>query len=169
MKKIVVIDTNIFCVFLEIPGKDVCGSNGDIWNKARVDLELQKFNNHLLVLPLAAIIETGNHISQAPGDRKNLADKLVDIIEKSLDMVSPWAAFSEQAKLWSPESLSVLVKKWPSLAAQKFSMGDATIKDVADHYADAGFEVEIMTADAQLKAYEPPIPEIVPRRKRRRS
>lgn len=34
-------------------------------------------------------------------------------------------------------------------------MGDASIVDVANYYAEVGLEVEILTGDQGLKAYEP--------------
>ena len=56
--------------------------------------------------------------------------------------------------------------EWPELAAQKISIGDATIKSVADYYAKTGLEVEILTGDAGLKAYQPVTPVSTPRRRR---
>ena len=37
MRKILVIDTSILCVMLNVPGKETCGSQGDFWDKQRVD------------------------------------------------------------------------------------------------------------------------------------
>ena len=42
MKKVLIIDTSILCVYLEVPGKDTCGSDKDRWNKQRVDELLKK-------------------------------------------------------------------------------------------------------------------------------
>ena len=53
------------------------------------------------------------------------------------------------------------------LASRGFSLGDATIKDVADYYSVSGFVVEILTGDQELKAYEPLKPVLVPRRRQR--
>ena len=46
------------------------------------------------------------------------------------------------------------------------SLGDASIVDVANYYASAGFAVEIFTGDQGLKAYEPPTLPVIPRRRR---
>ncbi len=119
------------------------------------------------VLPLASIIETGNHIVQANHSRKERGEALADLMRKSAEQESPWAAFSDQSKLWSAEKLKALADCWPELAAQKFSLGDATIKDVAEYYAQVGYAVEILTGDQGLKAYEPLVPVAVPRRRRR--
>ena len=56
-------------------------------------------------------------------------------------------------------------RNWPTLAASGLSIGDTTIKDVAEFYLEAGYQVEILTGDEGLKAYEPTI---VNRPRRRR-
>ncbi|MCF6210213.1 MAG: hypothetical protein L3J88_00505 [Gammaproteobacteria bacterium] len=89
-------------------------------------------------------------------------------MRKSANQQTPWAAFSEQSVLWSSERLTQLADSWPELAVQKLSLGDATIKDVAEYYAQMSYQVEILTGDTGLKAYEPIAPAEIPRRKQRR-
>ncbi|WP_205703982.1 hypothetical protein [Candidatus Chloroploca sp. Khr17] len=164
-----IIDTSILCVWLDVPGMDSCGPDHDRWDKQRVDAKLQAemAKKTTFVLPLASIIETGNHIAQAHHSRKERGEALADLMRKSADQASPWAAFSDQSVLWSAEKLKRLADAWPELASRSFSLGDATIKDVADHYAQMGYAVEILTGDQGLKAYEPVAPLAVPRRRRR--
>jgi len=88
-------------------------------------------------------------------------------MRKSADQQTPWAAFSDQSILWSSEKLKQLADSWPNQAAQKLSLGDATIKDVAEYYAQIGCAVEILTGDQGLKAYEPAAPIEIPRRRQR--
>ncbi len=149
---------------------DTCGPDDDQWDKDRVQqkIEEEQQNRSTFVLPLATIIETGNHISQASHSRKERADALADLMTKSADQQTPWAAFSEQSTLWTPEKLKKLADIWPNLAAGKLSIGDVTIKDVADYYGKMGFHVEILTGDQGLKSYEPAQPVEVPRRRKRR-
>ncbi len=130
-------------------------------------IQNEQQNNSTLVLPLAAIIETGNHIAQARHSRKERAEDLADVIRKSADQQTPWAAFSDQSVLWTTGKLKNLADTWPHLASQKFSIGDATIKDVAEYYAQSGCLVELLTGDQGLKAYEPVQPLVAPRRRRR--
>lgn len=167
MKKVLIIDTSILCVWLKVSGKDSCGPSNDKWDYNRVAEKIEKEFQAAttFVLPLATIIETGNHIAQASDHRKQTADRLADIMQKSADQKSPWAAFSDQSILWNDEKLKELANKWPSLAAQRLSLGDITITDVANHYAIMGCQVEILTGDQGLKAFEPSIPLQVPRRK----
>lgn len=170
MKRVLVIDTSILCVWLDVPGMESCGPDNDKWDKTRVNAKLaeESDNRTTFVLPLASIIETGNHISQAGHSRRERGQALADLMRKSADEESPWAAFSDQSVLWSPEKLKAMADFWPDLAAQKLSLGDATIKDVAEYYAQPGYAVEILTGDQGLKAYEPVAPVAVPRRRHRR-
>lgn len=169
-KRVLIIDTSILCVWLDVPGMDDCGPDYDRWDKSRVDCKLKEemAAKTTFVLPLASIIETGNHIAQASHSRKERGEALADLMRKSADEESPWAAFSDQSVLWSTEKLKALADSWPNLAAQRLSLGDATIKDVAEHYAQLGYAVEILTGDQGLKAYQPVAPVAVPRRRRER-
>ena len=164
-KTILIFDTSLLCCLLRIPGKDTCGPLRDRWNHDRVQLLIESHRNSVFVLPLATIIETGNHISQATGDRFALAQHFSVYLRYAASGATPWAAFSEQTDLWKPEQLIRLCDDWPILASANISIGDATIKDVAEFYSKAGYRVEIATGDAGLKAYETTSVLSVPRRR----
>ncbi|WP_080758105.1 hypothetical protein [Comamonas testosteroni] len=168
MKKVLIIDTSLLCCWLKVPGKETAGSDDDKWNYDRVNalIEEEKRGGAFLVLPLASLIETGNHIAQSSGNKYRCAKNFAKIIGQSANASDPWIAFSDQIDLWSPENLQYLADSWPDLAVQSISIGDATIKNVADFYAKAGFHVVILTGDAGLKAYEPVKPALVPRRRK---
>ena len=70
MRKVLIIDTSILCVYLEVPGKETCGSGNNRWNKQRVVeiLETEEKASTTFVLPLAAIIETGCQVEILTGD-----------------------------------------------------------------------------------------------------
>lgn len=168
MRKVLILDTSILCVWLKVPGKGTCGSDNDRWDRERVEQKIDEETTAgtLLVLPLASIIETGNHIVHAGHSHRERAGELAELIRKSADERSPWAAFANQSVLWSPERLNSLVDSWPALAAQGLSLADVTIKDVAEHYDAIGCQVEIFTGDQKLKAHEPSAPPEIPRRRR---
>lgn len=157
MQKVLIFDTSILCVWLEIPGKETCGSDADRWDKARVEqfIQQEKQAGTTFVLPLASIIETGNHIAQASSKRYETAQALAQLMKLAADQQSPWAAFTEQSVLWEAEGLRILADEWSQLAVQGISIGDATIKTVAEYYSKLGFRVEILTGDKGLKSYEP--------------
>ncbi len=172
MRKVLIIDTSILCVWLEVPNMETCGKDLDKWDKQRVDQVLQKEedNKTTFVLPLATIIETGNHIAQAASKtRHEKAQNLANVIKLAADGNTPWAVFSEQLDmLWNREEMKKLAIEWPPLAAQKISIGDATIKKIAEYYYARNCIVEILTGDAGLKAYEPSTPQPKSKKSQRR-
>lgn len=163
-------DTSILCVWLGVRWMDDCGRSGNKWTYDDVNtkIELEIDEGTTFVLPLASIIETGNHIAQLKsGPRKPYADKLIDLIVQSADNTSPWAAFTEQSGLWNAENLKNLAATWGINVESGHSLGDASIVNVANYYYELGFEVEIFTGDYGLKAYEPIVqPSMKPRRRK---
>lgn len=169
--KIAIIDTSILCCWLKVPGKETCGSGDRIIDFHSADNMIQKAidDGKYLVLPLAVIIETGNHIAHAKyGDRYEIARELGTIMNKAADEESPWSAFTEQGNLWNADSLKKLAKEWPADAAREVSLGDATISKVADYYSSMGCEVSILSGDRLLESYVPAKPARIPRRRQRK-
>ncbi len=167
-KRVLILDTSVLCCWLQVPGKEEAGPLNDRWNHGRIDelLAQERIKESTFVLPIATLIETGNHIAQAARDRFERARSLANCLREAADAKSPWAAFSDQSPLWQPDNLRALAESWPDLATGGTSIGDHTIKDVAEYYAKAGYSVEILTGDAGLKAYQPVHPVVIPRRRR---
>lgn len=166
-KSVLILDTSMLCVWLKVSGMESCGTDEDSWDHTRVDKEIQSAIEcgYTLVLPLATIIESGNHIAHAPNHRFHTAQRLAEVIGKSADQTSPWAAFTDQSQLWTADNLKRLAGEWPKLANSKLAIGDATIKHVAEYYGEMGYEVRLLTADRQLSTFEPVSPPLVPRRR----
>lgn len=166
-RRVLIFDTSVLCCWLQVPGKETAGPADDRWDYQRIQqlIEAEKIQGSTFVLPLASLIETGNHIAQSSGDRFTLAQRFAAHFHDAADAKTPWAAFADQSELWQPAHLKRLAEDWPALAASQLSLGDATIKDVAEHYAKAGFAVEILTGDGGLKAYQPIQPVFKPRRR----
>lgn len=150
---------------MDVAGKATCGPANDRWDKDRIERLLDSEKGATIVLPLASIIETGNHIAQAGARRFESAHLFCAKLTAVANAEIPWAAFSEQAELWTPESLLRIAREWPDLAVSGLSMGDATIKEVAEYYGKSGMTVEIITGDAGLKAYETQAQIMTPRRR----
>lgn len=164
---VLVFDTSILCVWLEVPGKEECGPQKDRWNFDRVNKKIEEAgkNRSVFVLPMAALIETGNHISQIKGaPRYKKAKEFVRFVHDAIDGKSPWVPFMGQGELWKKESLKSWVEDWGNQVQTGLSMGDASIQQVADFYNNAGYCVEIFTGDAGLKSREPG-PSMPPRRR----
>lgn len=143
----------------------------DRWTYERVCQKIaeEQEKNTTFILPMATLIETGNHIAHAHGDRYVMASRLTDIVEKAARNDTPWAAFTEQHELWNNDGLTTLALRWKDTAASGQSLGDASIVDVANYYDGIGYEVEILTGDEGLKAYQPQVKATmrIPRRKQK--
>lgn len=172
-RKVIILDTSILCVWLGVPGRDRIEKRGeepitqnDVDEKIKAEID----EGARIVLPLASVIECGNHITQIKGaDPKKYIDKFADFILKSIEGLEPWDIFTNQTNLFDEENFKKLVETWRDLSMSGISMGDASIIQVANHYDSKNFTVEIFTGDTGLKAYEPaPQKEILPRNKSRR-
>lgn len=153
-KKLYLLDTSFLCVLLEIPGRDTC--EGLTTQGAKKQVEDIEKSGGILVLPLAAIIETGNHISQASRDRYKLGEKFKDILEKIADGSTPWqAAQVEVNALWNANKLKELAKDFPQQANAQVALGDLSIIQLANFLHETGAEVKILTCDKALKAHQP--------------
>ncbi|MBD5187678.1 MAG: hypothetical protein HDR45_05740 [Bacteroides sp.] len=160
MRKAIILDTSILCVWLRVPGKETCGPDGNRWTfdsvKQKIDSEIKAGST--LIMPLTSIIETGNHIAQAHGDKHDVVNSFVEHIENAIDGNVPWAAFTEQSGLIDSEALKKTLSAWKETALAGQSFGDALIVAVAKYYAAYNITVEIFTGDMGLKAYEPAAP-----------
>ena len=85
MKKVLIIDTSIMCVWLQVPGMETCGPDDNRWTYERISEKIKNEQNDgvTFILPIATIIETGNHIAHANGNRYEAAVRLTDIIKGS--------------------------------------------------------------------------------------
>lgn len=108
MKKVLIFDTSVLCVWLRLKGFESCGPDGNRWDFERISEKVnsEEVKGTTFVLPLASIIETGNHIAHLRGDKRNAAVALQDLIIKTADAKSPWAAFERMNELMSAEGLN---------------------------------------------------------------
>lgn len=157
--RVLIIDTSILCVWLRIPGLEECGGDNDKWTYERVrsKVEQESKSGSQFVLPIATIIETGNHIAHIKGDKYSIVNSFADLVEKTIDENSPWIAFSRQSEMLQGEKLRTLIQRWrESAVIEEQSLGDASIADVANEFLKIGRDVEIFTGDHGLKKYENP-------------
>ena len=67
-RKVLVLDTSVLCCWLKVPGRETAGPLENRWTPERIAslVEKETAQGSALVLPIASLIETGNHIAQAP-------------------------------------------------------------------------------------------------------
>lgn len=85
---VIFIDTSVLCNLLRIPGK------AQHQEEVRGDYQQRRAAGDTFVLPLAAVVETGNHIEQLGEsfgyDRRRCAEGLVGILRLVAGGDEPW-------------------------------------------------------------------------------
>jgi hypothetical protein len=100
---IVILDTSVFVEILDLPG---LASDAE---QTRDELEGWIRAKAALLLPIAVIIETGNHIAQLSSGhlRHEAATRFVDVVAEALEGNSPFAptpSFDvDELREWLPE------------------------------------------------------------------
>lgn len=136
---------------------ETCGKAPEVYTyeDVKVEIDMEADAGSELLLPLATIIETGNHIAQLKNNRRPYAEAFTDIIRASVNDENPWTAFSTQIKLWNDINLLALADKFVEYCERGLGIGDTTIVDVANFYYAARYNVKIFTGDMGLKSYQP--------------
>ena len=83
---IALIDTSVFCNIIPVPNRD------QDRDQVLEQLEEMIKARTTLLLPMAAVLETGNHIAQLPNGnvRRSTAKKFCEEVSKAIDGTSPW-------------------------------------------------------------------------------
>jgi hypothetical protein len=119
MSAVVIIDTSIFLNVLDVPS----------FNQDRRAV-FQDFQNYIqdganILLPMAAIFETGNHIAQLSngGNRRRFAAKFADQVKKALSGDAPW----HPTQTPTTEMIDMWIDEFPDSAMRGASMSDLSI------------------------------------------
>lgn len=120
MSAIVIVDTSILLNIFDVPGRNE--------QRAKVFAELERLidtGDHLFI-PMAAIFEVGNHISQLGNgvQRRSTAERFVAEVRKALADDAPWKPINFPSNLEVAGWLDV----FPDAAMQGLGMGDLSIK-----------------------------------------
>lgn len=120
MSPICILDTSVLCEVLEVPGKSQQGAT------IRLELAEKHQSNENLLLPLAAIFETGNHIGPCNGDRFRLATTFAHMVRDALDGKAPFVV----TPIPGPPIWDALLVGFPQWAATGSGLGDLSIVEV---------------------------------------
>ena len=154
MNPVTFIDTSILCELLEVPGKSDPAQGEAV--KAELDQRWQA--GERFVIPMTAVIETGNHIAQCNGDRYAVAGRLVRLLRLAIDEESPWLIL--QTRLGT-DFLAALCEgnstgqPLEALAAVKVGAGDVALLVERDQLLSdtAVTRASVWTLDAGLAAH----------------
>lgn len=153
MTRVTFIDTSVLCEILDVPGKNQ--RHAEILAEfVSRDEASEKF-----VIPITAVIETGNHIEQAEGDRRGAAERFVALIRAASESDAPFVVNTAQ---WDGEFLRELCDGTATRPAfvdlagnQQLGAGDVAILVELNRFRTSGsFEaVDIWTLDEKLASY----------------
>jgi hypothetical protein len=148
MRAICLIDTSIFVEILNVP------MMANQHQRTLQDLQAKIKAKESLFLPMATILETGNHIAQN-GDgnqRRKCADRFVQQVEKALAGTSPFTPIS----FLKPEDLRQWLIQFPDTAMRGSGLGDLSI--IQDWHKlceqNEGRRVYIWSLDDHLQHYD---------------
>ena len=120
MSSIVIVDTSVLLNIMDVPGRNQ--------HKAQVLDRLEKLidgGDHLFI-PMAAIVEVGNHIAHVANgaQRRAAAERFVKEVQSALADEAPWKPIN------FPSNQDVLtwLDAFPDSATAGIGMGDLSIK-----------------------------------------
>jgi hypothetical protein len=155
VSQVTFIDTSVLCELLKVPGKSQRPKD------IRDELELRAQRGERFVIPVTAIIETGNHIAQASGDRHAAAKRLCDLVHS---IIGGDASFLLHQFVWDGaflqdicqgDSTGQSMDQWA--AAAQMGAGDIAILVERDRFiARSAFrrnQVTIWTLEAVMGSY----------------
>ncbi|ACZ84129.1 hypothetical protein [Streptosporangium roseum] len=153
VRKVEFVDTSILCNLLDVPGR-----NQDYEAVAR---ELKEKRQECdLILPITAVIETGNHIAQLSDGRvrRDRADKLHALLELVITGRAPWVLHTVE---WGEDFLHSLLAgagtgtPFSDHVMAKLGLGDLCILAERELYRTrvVNVEVGIWTLDTQLRSH----------------
>lgn len=114
---VIFIDTSVLLNLLRVPG-----FSGDA-EKCQLQFREWQEGGAKFVLPITALIETGNFIQQCQGDRRAAATRFASAIEAAKGSQPPWAIRDVS---WDSDFLDALLA------------GDSTGSDLVSHFSARG-------------------------------
>lgn len=148
MSKVHFIDTSVLVELLNVPGKN------ERYEEVKAEYEQLAKHGDIFVLPIAVLIEAGNHIAHiSDGNmRYQIADKFSAIVWKAAKSEDHWNVMPEIPI----EVLEKILKQFPKQAAAETGFGDISIVEQFNDYWETlqpiG-EMRIWSLDAHLLGY----------------
>lgn len=145
---ICIIDTSVFCNILEVP--NLCQERAQVLDR----LEELIDEGATLLLPLATIYETGNHIAQN-GDgrqRRHAAERFVKQVDLALQGENPFTP----TDINEEDELRRWLGQFPNYAEQEVGFGDMSIVEAFHDECERhpSRRVFIWALDDDLSSYD---------------
>jgi len=150
---VTMVDTSVLCELLQVPGK----SNPERGADLQAEADRRWRAGERFVIPITTVIETGNHIAQADGNRYDVAGRLVRLLRVAISETSHWRVL--QTRLGTDFLTSLCAgdstgRSLEALAAARVGAGDVAILVERDQLlADTAVRnVQVWTLDEGLAA-----------------
>lgn len=144
---ICLLDTSILCELLKIP--DRCQRSDEI----RAEL-LRKAESETLLLPISAVVETGNHIGQIKDGRlrRDCAKQFVALVQQAFRGETPFTATS----FFERDELLEWIDTFPEWATHGSGFADLTIFKEFERQCQLhqARRVYIWSRDKHLSSYD---------------
>jgi predicted nucleic acid-binding protein len=145
---VVIIDTSILVEILDLQGL------AEHPERTRDELERWIEAKATLLLPVAVIIETGNHIAQISGGRKrrSAAKEIITIVTDALNGDSPFAPTPS----FDVDELSRWLPRFEELATRGIGLADASLVELweRERALNPARRVLIWSLDKDLSSYD---------------
>ena len=149
------VDTSVFCEIVPVPGRS------QHQEEILDTLEDHIRENVTLLLPIATILETGNHIAHIPDGRlrRATAERFVELVQQALGNVEGPAPWTVPQPLLAPEDLQRYLNEFPDHAMRKVGLGDLAIIKEYERQCQLHQmrRVFIWSLDDHLSAYDRPV------------
>lgn len=145
---IVILDTSVFVEILGVPGKSQDRET------VLAQLEVWVEQGASLLLPMATVIETGNHIAQCKGDKlgRQVAEDYVKQVRLAMSDQSPFTATPS----FDPERVLEWIADFPDYSVRGIGAGDLSI--IAEWHRQVALNprrrVLIWASDSDLSGYD---------------
>lgn len=143
-----IIDTSVFCNILRVPGRD------QRYAQAMAELDELLEDEWSLLLPVATIYETGNHIANATdgGRRRSVAGVFVDQVTDAFHGEAPWTP----TPVHSGDDLTRWLAEFPDSAMGGVGLADLSIIKIWEEQClqHPARRVRIWAFDHHLSGYD---------------
>jgi hypothetical protein len=154
---VALIDTSVLCEVVDVPGKS---GETELY---RALLEEKVAEDESLLLPVTAILETGNHIGQCSADggrRRKAAEGFVELVISAIKGAVPF----RPTPFFEPEAMLNWLAEFPNWVSRSDAkgkgsgFGDLSIQKEWERQCklNPGRRVYIWSKDQHLQSYDKP-------------
>ena len=143
-----IVDTSVLCNILRVPNLDQEGT------RAAAELRQALHAGDVLLLPVAVIYETGNHIAQNGDGRKRriVASAFVDLVQKAFRGEIPFTP----TPLHDMDDMLDWLAQFPDRAMEGMGFADLSLTRIFDRQCELhhGRRVLIWSYDRHLRGFD---------------